>query len=120
MRTLFASAKAQRKGLEASPDPIATQYQENLQAAIASLEECRQLADRVSLFSSNEFEDDVATEDLQYSHITCTHCWGAMANGAPDTSLLIIISVSSSPETASRVDKACSRKQESHTSNIWP
>ena len=64
-RGLFASAKAQRKELDSFPDPTTTLYQENLQAAIASLEECRRLAERISLFSSNEVEDDVASGDLQ-------------------------------------------------------
>lgn len=67
IRSCFASAQAHRKSLENSPDTTTTQYQENLQAAIASLRECRNLADRISLFSPNETEDDIATLDLQYT-----------------------------------------------------
>ena len=66
IRGLFASARAQRKDLDSSPDPTASLYQENLQAAIANLEECRRLAESISLFSPNEAEDDVASGDLQY------------------------------------------------------
>ena len=66
IRGLFASAQAERKRLEGSPDSTASSYQENLQAAIASLEECRALANRIALFSPNETEDDVASTDLQY------------------------------------------------------
>ena len=65
IRTLFASARSQRKQLEQSSDPTTTIYQENLQVAIATLEECRNTADRLSLFSPNETEEDIASGDLQ-------------------------------------------------------
>ena len=65
IRTLFTTAKNQRKELESSPDPTSSVYQENLQAAITSLEECRKIADRISLFSPNETEDDISSGDLQ-------------------------------------------------------
>ena len=65
IRTLFTSTKTQRKELESSPDPTSSIYQDNLQAAITSLEECRKIADRISLFSPNETEDDIPTGDLQ-------------------------------------------------------
>lgn len=66
IRTVFASARDQRKQLESFPSSNSAVYQENLQAAIASLEECRKIADRVSLFSQNETEDDITSGDLQY------------------------------------------------------
>ena len=66
IRSLFASAQAKRKSLEGSPDSITSQYQENLQAAIASIEQCRNLANRISLFSPNETEEDISTTDLQH------------------------------------------------------
>lgn len=65
IRTLFSSAKNQRKELDSSLEPISSFYQENLQAAIKSLEECRKIADRISLFSPNETEDDISSGDLQ-------------------------------------------------------
>lgn len=65
IRTIFASSKAQRKALESSLEPISEIYQENIQAAIATLNECRELADRLSLFSPNETEDDISSSDLQ-------------------------------------------------------
>lgn len=65
IRTLFTSAKTQRNELESFPDPTSSVYQVNLQAAIASLEECREIADRISLFSPNETEDDISSGDLQ-------------------------------------------------------
>lgn len=65
IRTLFASAKSQRKQLEISSDLTSALYQENLQAAIATLEECRRIADHISLFSPNETEDDISSGDIQ-------------------------------------------------------
>ena len=66
IRTLFATARTQRQQLESSPESTSALYQENLQSAIASLETCRKLADRIALFSPNETEEDVASGDLQY------------------------------------------------------
>ena len=65
IRTLFKSGKAQRKQLESSPDTISALYQDNLQSAIAAFETCRTLADRISLFSQNETEEDISSGDLQ-------------------------------------------------------
>ena len=65
IRTLFSSARNQRKELEQFSDPTSTIYQENLQAAIATLEECRVIADRITLFSPNETEEDISSGDLQ-------------------------------------------------------
>ena len=65
IRTLFLSARNQRKELEQSSDPTSTIYQENLQAAIATLEECRIIAHRIALFSPNETEEDISSSDLQ-------------------------------------------------------
>lgn len=65
LRTLFTTAKTQRQQLESSPDTTSALYQENLQIAIAALETCRKIADRISLFSPNETEEDVASGDLQ-------------------------------------------------------
>ncbi|KAM0803009.1 tapa protein [Usnea florida] len=66
IRSIFTSAKIQRNELESSSEPTSSAYQENLQAAISSLEECRKIADRISLFSPNETEDDISSGDLQY------------------------------------------------------
>lgn len=71
IRSLFTAFKNQQKALETSPQPNRSQpnyalYQENLRAAIATLDECRRLADRLSLFSLNETEDDIASSDLEY------------------------------------------------------
>ena len=57
--------RSQRTALELGLEPSSTPYQETLQAAIAALDECRRLAERLSLFSPNETEDDIASGDLQ-------------------------------------------------------
>ena len=66
IRTLFASAKTIRKKLDTFPEPASVAYQENLRAAITSLDECRKLADQIALFSPNETQDDITSGDLQY------------------------------------------------------
>lgn len=68
IRTLFAKAKLLQKQLE-SLESTSQIYQENLQSAISTLEECRKLADKVSLFSPNESADDISSGDLQYLSI---------------------------------------------------
>ncbi len=65
IRTLFTTAKTQRQELDSSPDPTSALYQENLQSAITALETCRKIADRISLFSPNETQEDIASGDLQ-------------------------------------------------------
>ncbi|MCJ1252248.1 hypothetical protein MMC24_000052 [Lignoscripta atroalba] len=68
IKTLFTTAKGLRKQL-GSWGTTSETYQENLQSAIATFEECRRLADQVSLFSPNETEDDISSGDLQYLSI---------------------------------------------------
>lgn len=66
IRTLFAAGQVQRKQLESSWEASNPLYQENVSAAIGTFEECRSLADRISMFSQNETEDDISSGDLQY------------------------------------------------------
>jgi hypothetical protein len=68
IKTLFGVAESKRKAVETSRDSNSSSYKENLAAAIATFEECRELADRLSLFSPNETLEDIATGDLQYVH----------------------------------------------------
>lgn len=66
VRTLFRAFKSQQESLESSTaQPSSAAYQEKLQAAISTLDECRRLVDQSSLFSPNETEDDIASGDLQ-------------------------------------------------------
>ena len=66
IRSLYSSAELQRKTIESSYDSNSATYQQNLVAAIATYEDCLQLADRISLFSPNESLEDLASGDLQY------------------------------------------------------
>ncbi|MCJ1472394.1 hypothetical protein MMC13_001042 [Lambiella insularis] len=68
IRALFTKAKGLRKQLE-TLESISQAYQENLRNALSTLEECRALADKVSLFSPNEEEEDISSGDLQYLSI---------------------------------------------------
>lgn len=65
LRSLFASGKAQRKALESAIGTSSSEYQENLQAAIATFEACQSLVGQASLFSRNETVDDIASGDLE-------------------------------------------------------
>ncbi len=69
IRALFRSAESKCDALETSRDSSSSTYRENLAAAIATFEECRLLADRLSLFSPNETLEDIATGDLQYGSL---------------------------------------------------
>ena len=69
LRSLFASAQAKRKDLESYPDTTTSLHQEKLLAAIETFEECREVASRLSLFSTNESEDDILSGDLQYARL---------------------------------------------------
>ncbi|KAH0566326.1 hypothetical protein GP486_000262 [Trichoglossum hirsutum] len=66
LRTIFASAEAQRKQLESAIETSSSEYQRSLGAVIATYEECRRFADDLSLFSPNETIDDVSSRNLQY------------------------------------------------------
>ena len=66
IRMLFRSAEIKRDGVENVRDISSSAYRENIAAAIATFEECRMLADRLSLFSPNETLEDIATGDLEY------------------------------------------------------
>lgn len=65
IKSLFSSAELQRKDIESSWDSNTAAYQQNLVAAIATYEDCLQLADRLSLFSVNESLEDLTSGDLQ-------------------------------------------------------
>jgi immunoglobulin-binding protein 1 len=65
IKSLFNSAQNKRHGVETALDSTSSIFKENLAAAIASYEECRLLADRLSLFSPNETLEDISSGDLQ-------------------------------------------------------
>jgi hypothetical protein len=67
LRTLFSSAEEHRKQLDSSWETSSQPYQENLRATIATYEDCKKLADELSLFSPNETLEDISSKDIQYS-----------------------------------------------------
>lgn len=65
IRVLFRTAESKREQVETFQYSSGSAFGESLTAAIAAFEECRQLADHLSLFSPNETLEDIATGDLQ-------------------------------------------------------
>ena len=64
IKSLFSLAESKRNAAEAARDSSSSTYRENIAAAIATYDECRQLADQLSLFSPNEILEDIASGDL--------------------------------------------------------
>ncbi|GMG07707.1 unnamed protein product [Aspergillus oryzae] len=64
LRALFAAAKSEKSALESRFDTNTEQYRNDVNATIAKLEECARLVAVLSLFSSNEPLEDIATGDL--------------------------------------------------------
>ncbi|KAL8861764.1 MAG: hypothetical protein Q9178_001965 [Gyalolechia marmorata] len=68
LRKLFETANNQRHKLDSITDRSSSTYQQNLRAGIEAFQQCQQLTDRLAIFSPNETEDDIASQDLQYVH----------------------------------------------------
>lgn len=66
IKSLFSLAEKKRNAAEVARDISDSAYRENIASAIATYEECRQLADRLTLFSPNETLEDIASGDLRY------------------------------------------------------
>ncbi|KAH1764805.1 hypothetical protein KXX41_004269 [Aspergillus fumigatus] len=66
LRSLFTAAKAEKASLESRSDSNSDSYREDVNATIAKFEECQRLVAQLSLFSSNEPLEDIATGDIQY------------------------------------------------------
>jgi len=64
IKSLFAQAERRQQQVEQAHDRNSDAYRDDLAAAIENYEECRVLADRLSLFSANETLEDIATGDL--------------------------------------------------------
>jgi immunoglobulin-binding protein 1 len=70
LRSLFASAKAQKNALGSRGDTNSATYREEVTATIAKFLECQRQVSMLSLFSSNELLEDVSTADIQYAALT--------------------------------------------------
>ena len=68
LRTLFGTAQSLRQHLEALSS-TSQQYHDTLQTALSRLQACHELAASLSLFSSNESIEDIATSDLPFLSI---------------------------------------------------
>ncbi|KAH8602111.1 TAP42-like protein [Bisporella sp. PMI_857] len=66
IKSLYNTAESRRKNIDSSWETNTATYQQNLASAIATYEDCLQLADRLSLFSPNETLEDLTSGDLQY------------------------------------------------------
>lgn len=66
LKSVFQSAEAKRLAIEGSYETTSPTYQEDVAEALKSYEECLQIMDKVSLFSTNEALEDVTTSDLPY------------------------------------------------------
>jgi immunoglobulin-binding protein 1 len=66
IKSLFALAERKRKAIDEANDRNSDSYRDNLAAAIATYEQCKDLAERLQLFSPNESLEDIATGDLAY------------------------------------------------------
>ncbi|CAD6446323.1 6148325e-b84a-471a-a13c-ac9ddf3c9088 [Sclerotinia trifoliorum] len=66
LKTIFNSAERQRLAVESSGETNTEKYQEDVANALSAYQECRQLADRLALFSPNETLEDINSSDIQY------------------------------------------------------
>ncbi|KAL2821631.1 TAP42-like protein [Aspergillus granulosus] len=66
LRSLFTDAKREKTALESRTDSNTDTYRKDVNATIAKLEECQRLVGALSMFSSNELLEDIATSDLPY------------------------------------------------------
>lgn len=75
LRSLFAAAKNDKIALETRSDSNSEQYRSSVNAVIAKFEECQRQVQLLSLFSSNEPIEELATGDLQYVRILSLFEW---------------------------------------------
>ncbi|KAI0204786.1 TAP42-like family protein [Astrocystis sublimbata] len=66
LKSVYQAAEGKRLAIEASYEINSSSYQDDVAAAIQQYEDCVRIIDKISLFSSNESLEDVATSDLPY------------------------------------------------------
>ncbi len=64
LRSLFLLAKSQETELQ-HIEGSNSAYQEHLQLAVSTYEECQNFIERLALFSRNETSEDIATSAIQ-------------------------------------------------------
>ena len=70
LKSLFLEAEMLRAHSESGVFSIDASPQETLRAAILKYEQCSKISEEVSLFSSNEDAEDIASSDLQSVQLT--------------------------------------------------
>jgi hypothetical protein len=105
LKASFADAEAKRKSLDTIFDSGSDSYQEYVASAIAKYQECIRIAAEVSLFSSNETLEDIASSDLQFvSYALATSITRCKKNKAlRGCSYIDIYSPTSTPPPSSSV-----------------
>ncbi|KAI2626206.1 TAP42-like family protein [Xylaria nigripes] len=66
VKSVFQIAERKRLAIEGSYETTSPDYQADVRAALQSYEKCAQIIDKVSMFSTNESIEDIATSDLHY------------------------------------------------------
>lgn len=66
LRSVFNDAERKRLTLEGAYPGNSPSYHEDLAAALKTYEECLQIIDKISLFSTNEGLEDISTSNLPY------------------------------------------------------
>ncbi|KAI1825944.1 TAP42-like family protein [Xylaria intraflava] len=66
LKSVFQTAERKRLVIEGSYETTSPSYQADITAALQSYEECVQIIDKISLLSTNESLEDIATSDLPY------------------------------------------------------
>lgn len=66
LRAVWQRAEDKRNRVQSSYETNTAAYQELLNAAITSYEQCLRIQDQIALFSPNESLDDIATQDLHH------------------------------------------------------
>ena len=66
LRSYFNAAKGEKASLESRTDTTTDRYRTDVDSTIDKFAECQRLVSLLSLFSSNESLEDIATADLQY------------------------------------------------------
>jgi immunoglobulin-binding protein 1 len=65
LKDLFNDALVLKESL-GSLRPSSAEYRENLSKTVALLEQCKDLVDRMGLYSTNETSEDLSTNDIRY------------------------------------------------------
>ncbi|KAI1470585.1 TAP42-like protein [Daldinia caldariorum] len=66
LKSVFQAAESKRTALEGTYETSSPTYRQDLADALKLYQECNQIINKISLFSSNEGLEDIATSDLPY------------------------------------------------------